>query len=334
MQSISRQDHIAAISHTARKSKERLRRCGPIFAFVIIIFLLAGCAEVNQNDQPLSGHLLVVGSTALQPLVTDAAKRFMQQHPQAHLDVQGGGSFAGLNAVTSTDPAKQADIGDSDVYADPAQYPNPNLTDHLVCVVPFAIVVSPGITITSLNRSDIVGIFSTGTIKNWDQLGGPNLPIVPIVRTLTSGTRATFRRYVLGGLDDTSPRPAIDSSQDVLKAVAATPGAISYLALSVADATVRVIDIDNTSPSVANITSGTYPFWSFEHMYTLGEEDSNILLGSFLDFMQSSEVQNLAQQEHYIPIATMQLPGVATVSHAGDNGIALNTEESEVRTKQ
>ncbi len=304
-----------------------------MLALVVVAVLLAGCAGVNQSDQSLSGHLLVAGSTALQPLVTDAAKLFMQQHPQVHIDVQGGGSLAGLDAVTSTDPAKQADIGDSDVYADPADYPNPNLTDHLVCVVPFAVVVSPDIPISSLKRSDIAGIFSNGTIKNWDQLGGPDLPVIPIVRTLKSGTRATFRRYVLGGLDDNSPRAPIDSSQDVLKAVATTPGAISYLALSVADASVRVIDIDGIAPMLKNITSSTYPFWSFEHMYTLGEEDSNALLGSFLDFMQSSTVQSLAQQEHYIPIAAMQLPAAAITSQAGAGGVALGARAGEERTK-
>ncbi len=89
---------------------------------------------------------MVVGSTALQPLATAAASLFQKQHPQVQIEVQGGGSLSGLKAVTS----QQADIGDSDVYADPAIYSDPNLTDHIVCVIPFAMVVAPDIPVLSL----------------------------------------------------------------------------------------------------------------------------------------------------------------------------------------
>ena len=305
----------------------RLRLIAPCSAIILMVLALSGCAGAGQTTQAVSGQLLIAGSTALQPLVTDAAKTFMQQHPQAHITVQGGGSYAGLNDVTSDDPKTKVDIGDSDIYADPAVYPDPNLTDHLVCVIPFAMVVNPDVTVSDLTLQNLVDIFSTGTITNWNKLGGPNLPIVPIVRTPTSGTRAIFRRYILGGLDEKNNLQTIDSSQDVLKAVAATPGAISYLALSVADSTVHVLDVGGVAPATTNITAGKYPFWGFEHMYTLGD-DSDPLLKAFIDYMFSAAVQARSQALHYIPIAQMQLP-VAVAPPAG-TGIAQGVSQNEV----
>jgi phosphate transport system substrate-binding protein len=272
---------------------------------LVMLVILAGCAGSVGTQTPLAGRLSVQGSTALLPLATAAAGLFQRQNPQVHLDVKGGGSLFGLTAVTS----HKADIGDSDVYADPAIYPDPNLTDHIVCVIPFAMVVGPGVNVTKLTTQQIIDIFSSGKIRNWKAVGGSDLPIVPVVRPITSGTRATFRKYILGGRDEIGTSLRTDSSTAVRDTVAHTPGAIGYLALSVLNASVRAIAINNYMPTPANIEAGNYSFWSYEHMYTLG--DDNKVLSSFLDFMLTPTVQQLAQRLKYIPISNMKLPVVA-----------------------
>ena len=269
---------------------------------LVIILVLTGCTSSLGTQTPLTGHLTVQGSTALQPLATAAAALFHKQKPQVHIDVEGGGSLFGLKAVTS----HQADIGDSDVYADPAVYPDPNLTDHIVCVIPFTMVVGPGVTVNNLTQNQIIDIFSTGKIRNWKDVGGKDLPIVPVVRPITSGTRAIFRRYILGGRDEIGTLLRTDSSTAVRDTVAHTPGAIGYLALSVLNPSVHALAIDGQLPTQANIEGGHYSFWSYEHMYTLG--DSNPVLAAFLDFMLVPTVQQLAQKLSYIPIANMKLP--------------------------
>src|SRR5262249_46083311 len=252
----------------------------------------------------LSGKLVLTGSTALQPLATQAAKLFAQRYPRVSVTVNGGGSLAGLSAVTS----RQADIGNSDVYADPAVYPDPELTDHLVCVIPFVMIANHDVSVSNLPKQDIIDIFSTGSITNWRQVGGPDLRIVPVVRPATSGTRATFRKYILAGRDEKGTLLQTDSSRTVLDTVATTPGAIGYLAVPYVDDHVATIAIDGQLPSLQSIESGNYAFWGFEHMYTLGD---TAVIAAFLNFMLSPTVQQLAQQLHYIPIADMKLTQVA-----------------------
>lgn len=288
------------------------------------VMLLAACAGPGAGaTSTISGHILVTGSTALQPLATKAAQLFQQQHPRVQVEVQGGGSKQGLIDVN----AHKADIGNSDIYADPTAYPDPNLTDHLICVIPFAMIVYPGVTVQSLTQSQIIDIFSTGKINNWKQVGGPDLAIVPVVRPATSGTRATFRKYILGGRDENGTLLTTDSSQTVRDTVAKTPGAIGYLAVSVLDPTVKAIAIDGQSASPANIEAGRYAFWGYEHMYTL--DDTNHPIVDFLNFMLTDEVQHLAQQLGYIPIANMKLsnapasPGQGSASAL--SGVALGS---------
>jgi phosphate transport system substrate-binding protein len=269
-----------------------------------ITTLLVGCAESGTTSNALKGNLKISGSTALQPLVRTAAQSFMKLHPQTHISVDGGGSVIGLRDVTG----KKSDIGNSDIYADPALYPDPNMTDHIVCVIPFTMITSLDVNIPSLTQDQIIKIFSTGEINNWKQVGGPDLRIVPVVRPSTSGTRDTFRKYILGGLDEKGTLLKTDSSTTVLETVAKTPGAIGYLALSVLDKTVHSIFINNQSPTQENIASGRYVFWAYEHMYTLG--DDNQLIATFLDFMLSGQVQQEAKKLRYIPIDAMKLPRV------------------------
>lgn len=275
-------------------------RVRALLALFLMVLTLAACGPNDTSTSSLSGKLVLSGSTALQPLATQSAKLFEQQHPNVHVEVNGGGSLAGLTAVSS----HQADIGDSDVYADPAVYPDPDLTDHLVCVIPFVMVANHDVSVTNLQKQQIIDIFSTGTITNWNQVGGPDLPIVPVVRPATSGTRATFRKYILAGRDEKGTLLKTDSSQTVLDTVANTPGAIGYLAVPVVDDHVGVVAIDGQLPTLESIESGHYAFWGFEHMYTLGDSGAS---EAFLNFMLSPSVQQLAQQLHYIPIAEMKL---------------------------
>ncbi len=296
-----------------------------LLAGLSIALLLGGCAGGGTNPGELKGNLKVSGSTALQPLVTSAAQFFMKLHPQTHIDVEGGGSITGLRDVTS----RKSNIGDSDIYADPALYPDPNMTDHIVCVIPFTMITSPDVTIPSLTQDQIIKIFSTGEISNWKQVGGPDLRVVPVVRPTTSGTRDTFRKYILGGLDEKGTLLKTDSSTTVRETVAKTPGAIGYLALSVLDPSVHITAINNQASTQENITGGRYIFWAYEHMYTLG--DDNQLIAAFLDFMLTRQVQQEAQKLRYIPIDTMKLPKVHAFGKGDQNSSHLLSfaQESE-----
>ncbi|WP_201389529.1 phosphate ABC transporter substrate-binding protein [Ktedonobacter sp. SOSP1-52] len=289
-------------------SKNLLRRAALLCCLLLGTYVLTSCSAPGSQSQPITGKLRVTGSTALLPLAQEAGKLFEQQYPGTKIEVSGGGSGHGLDAVT----AQQAEIGNSDIYANPAIYPDPNLTDHIVCVTPFEMITNPGITVPSLTQQQIIDIFSTGKINNWSQLGGPDLRITPIVRPSNSGTRATFRKYILGGRDEKGTLLTTDSSTTVRDTVAKTPGAIGYVAASYVANAIHTVEIDNQKGTVSTIASGKYNFWSYEHMYTLGGDDA--ALEAFLQFMLSSGVQQKAQEMGYVPINSMQTPGVASVS--------------------
>ncbi len=279
--------------------------------------LLSGCASNSQTssapstngastngvDFTAAGSITKAGSTALQPLVEQAATQFMQSDPNAKISVQGGGSGTGLAQIAQG----SIDIGDSDLFAaaklTAAQATG--LVDHQVCVVGFTTVVNPDVTVDNLTTQQLQQIF-TGKITNWSAVGGSNQEITIINRPTSSGTRATFKEYALGGLEEAQGIALTeDSSGAVAKAVSGTPGAISYLALSYANSnnTVKIVSLDGVAPNSANIVSGKYPIWSYEHMYTKGDPQG--LTKAFIDYMMSPAVAPLIQQLGYIVGSTM-----------------------------
>ena len=85
----------------------------------------------------------------------------------------------------------------------------------------------PGLTITQLK--DIY----TGRITNWKELGGPNLPIVPLSRDQeASGTTDFFIEYVLNKDKFGNNVRYIDTTTEAIKEIASNPGGIYYASAS------------------------------------------------------------------------------------------------------
>lgn len=243
-----------------------------------------------QAGADLSGTITAAGSSALKPLADDAAEAFNQKYPDVSITIDAGGSGEGLKQVAEG----TVNIGNSDVTAeeklDAAQCTD--LVDHPVCVITMAPIVNPDVKdggVTSLTKEQLIGIF-TGTIKNWSEVGGPDEEIVLITRPESSGTRATFQKYALDGNKEASNvSMETDDSGVLLQNVKDTKGAIGYVALSylVGDPGVATIAIDGVEPTLENTYNGTYPVWTFEHMYTKGEPDA--VTKAFLDYIMSEE---------------------------------------------
>jgi len=302
------------------------------FAIAIAILLIgllavAGCGnqaanqapadssnnEQSSNDQQssgsgstgseVSGSITAAGSSALLPLVEEAATQFMGKNPNAKINTQAGGSGTGLTMVSEG----SVEIGNSDIFANEKldEDKAKELVDHKVCVVGFATVVNPDVNVDDVSKQQLIDIF-TGKITNWKDLGGADQKIVILNRPTSSGTRATFKKYALDGQEEAQGIALTEeNSGSIRKAVADTPGAISYLALSYVDSSIKALKLEGVEPTKENITSGKYPIWSYEHMYTKGEPSG--LTKAFLDYMMSDEVKPLVEELGYISSSDMKV---------------------------
>jgi phosphate transport system substrate-binding protein len=256
----------------------------------------------------VTGSITAGGSTALQPLVDAVAKKYQGKCSGANITVQGGGSKTGLGQAE----AGAFQVGNSDVFAASTQS---DLVDHQVAVVIFTLVMNPDVTgVTTLTSAQILSIY-TGQVSNWNQVGGANLPIVVVSRPTTSGTRATFKQYVLGGTAE-SPKQSTnltaDSTTLVLQTVEQTNGALGYVTLGAASqegSKVVILNIDGNAPTPALVESNTYKFWNIEHMYTKGAATG--LSQALINYMTSDDAKAAASSLQFLLIANMSQPAIA-----------------------
>lgn len=273
----------------------------------LILNTLTGCSS-NSSNNGLTGSILVTGSTALQPLADEVAGMYQDEHEDAVIDVQGGGSGTGLKDVA----AGNCQIGNSDVYAEeklPADQVQ-DLVDHKVAVVAFAAVVNTNVSLDNLTKQQLIDIF-TGEVTNWSEVGGNDLPIVLISRPDSSGTKATFKKYALDDADEAAGQALKeDSSGAVAKAVQGTDGAIAYLASSYLNnianiKDMKILKFEGKEMNKENIISGEYPIWSYEHMYTKGVATG--LTKDFLNYFNTDVVKSKIDELGYIPTTDMKV---------------------------
>ncbi|MBL4985629.1 phosphate ABC transporter substrate-binding protein [Bacillus safensis] len=255
-----------------------------------------------SNKDEASGSITISGSSAMQPLVLAAAEKFMDKHPKADIQVQAGGSGAGLSQVSEG----SVQIGNSDVFAEEKDGVDAKaLKDHKVAVVGMAAAVNPEVGVKDITKDELKKIF-TGKIKNWKELGGKDQKITLVNRPDSSGTRATFVKYALDGA---TPAEGIteESSNNVQKIIAETPGAIGYLAFSyLKEDKITPLSIDGVKPEESNVESGKYTIWAYEHSYTKGEPEG--LAKQFLDYLMSDEVQKeIVKDQGYISVSNMKV---------------------------
>ena len=274
---------------------------------------ILGCgSDTASNDKAassssLSGSITGSGSSALLPLAKDAADKFKELHPEVSITLNGGGSGTGLKQVADG----SVDIGNSDVAADTKldKAVADGLVDHKVCVVTMAPVVNKDIaaTVKSLTKQQLTDIF-TAKITNWKEVGGPDEEIVLITRPSTSGTRALFKEFALGGAEEASNKSLeTDDSGTLLQSIKDNKGAIGYVALSylVSNQDVATVSVDGVAPTLENTYNGTYPVWGYEHMYTKGEPNATVK--AYLDFIMSDEYGKSMEAQGYGVTSKMQV---------------------------
>ncbi|MEA2786311.1 MAG: phosphate transport system substrate-binding protein [Candidatus Eremiobacteraeota bacterium] len=239
--------------------------------------------------------ITIAGSTALLPLVKDAANAYQQAHPDVKISVSGGGSGSGIAQVAG----KAVQIGDSDITASA----HPELHDNRVAVVGFAVIVHPGVTVKNLSKKQLQDIFS-GKIANWKELGGADQKMVVINRPRSSGTRAVFTKTIMVGVPINESSLTEDATGTVVSVVKQTPGAISYAAFSgTRGAGLTELAVDGVEPTDDNIIHGKYPIWSYEHMFTLGPPTGEV--SRFIAFVQSNST--LVKKDGFILIRDMRV---------------------------
>lgn len=276
-----------------------MRRMYRIGITLVLLFGLGGVA--------LGQELVLKGSTTVLPIAQLLAEEYYAQHPEAVISVQGGGSGTGIAALID---------GTTDI-ADASRAMKASEWERAVAngVYPYhwyiandgiAVIVHPSNPIERVTFAELRAIWA-GEVRNWRELGGPDMPIVVVSRDTASGTFETFKELVLEGEEVRAPGALFQpSNAAVAETVGTTPGAIGYIGLGYLNPAVKALSVarDAAGPYIEatfeTTMAGTYPISRPLFMITNGFPAGITL--DFIMFALSDAGQRIVQEAGYVPI--------------------------------
>jgi len=271
-----------------------------IISTILTLALLAGglgfAADANK--------IVADGSTTVGPIAKAFAEFYMKQNPGVNITVSESGSGNGAKSLVnkSCDVATMSRLLKLNEY-EAAVHSEILPVVHVVALDGIAMIVHPGNPVAKLTMAQVKDIY-LGKIRNWNQLGGPNAPIVIISRDTNSGTYETFEGKVMKGEKIAKNCEYVGSNGAIRQRVQSTPAALGYVGIGFLDHTVKALPIDNVVPSADTVKNGSYPIARPLYMITNDYPKMGSHLYRYINLYLSKKGQTMIEEIGFIPVTS------------------------------
>jgi phosphate transport system substrate-binding protein len=256
-----------------------------VASLIVVLSLVSGVSAQN---------VVIRGSDTMILLGQRCSQGFNRKSQQANFTIQGGGTKAGMEALT----AGKADIVQSENAVSSAE----NMIKLPVGIQAAVVYVNRGNPIIELSTSQLRAIFM-GEIQNWKQVGGKDEPILLFAGESSTGILSYFQESVLKG-EEPYPFVGKSSTKALLETIAATPNGIGYAAPGFDPGTkqlrIKSGAAAGVEPSLDNIRGRLYPLTRYVYWYIRPNRDART--SEFLRWLFSSEGQITVESVGFEPL--------------------------------
>lgn len=261
---------------------------------------LSSCSAGGATES-----ITVAGSTTCLPIAEQAAEHFKEETGIGVL-VSGLGSSAGIEAVSTG----TAEIATSSRGLN-AQEAMLSLTTIPVAHDGIAVIVNTENPVQNLTVEQLRAIYE-GTITNWSEVGGEDLPIQLVNRDEASGTREAFKSIVMDGSPFDRRAAVLSGTGQVRDVVSRSRGAIGYISMGFveskyAQTSVRALSVNGVAPSEGSIATGEYPISRDLYFFTKGEPTG--ATEDYIDYVLSDEMDDEIREAGFIPVSDSEQQG-------------------------
>ncbi|MBN2590633.1 MAG: phosphate ABC transporter substrate-binding protein [Sedimentisphaerales bacterium] len=264
-----------------------------------ILLVLAILASTNVMAQE---KLHIEGSTTVGPIADGFAEVFSKLYPDVAITVNKSGSGTGASALidsrcdiaTMSRFMKEKEFKDA---VDKGVFP----VAHAIAMDGVCVVLHPSNPITALTTEQVRDIY-TGKIKNWKDLGGPDLSIVVISRDTSSGTYETFESFVMNKEKMASNIEYVSTNPQMFGRVESTRSAIGYVGYGFVKSGVKAVTLNKIKPTVQTILNGQYPVSRPLYMFTNGYPKLGSMTHKFISFYLTEDGQEVIEDKGFVPV--------------------------------
>jgi phosphate transport system substrate-binding protein len=279
---------------------------------ILWALILSSCEKKSNEERSGNQELTIIGSNTEFELVQALKEELYKTNRTFIVKVEGGGSEDGIKALIE----RRTDLANSsrELNEDELQ----KCKTKRVIPVPvifgvdaLAIITNSKLGIDSLSINQIASLFS-GEIKNWKELGGPDLPVHLYGRDEHSGTNYFFKQKILHHEYGKGIK-TFSKYKKIIEAVKDDIAGVGYVSVG------HIMEL-NGKPSneiwacyvyiegsraispyeVQSVIDGSYPLIRPLYQYSNGNPTG--FAKKFIDFELSEEGQTIVSQHGFFPI--------------------------------
>lgn len=268
----------------------------------VLALSILGLCLTGQVWAAGENTLHVDGSTTVGPLGDAFAEVFQKLYPDISITVKKTGSGDGAAALIDgrCDIAMMSRFMKEKEFQQAVEkgvFP----VAHVIAMDGVCVVVHPSNPISELRTEQIRDIFM-GKITNWKDLGGPDMPIIPISRDTSSGTYESFHSLVMHNEKMASNVEYVNSNPQAHARVRSTPAAIGYVGIGFLDRYVKALKVDGVMPTRSTIAKGIYPVSRPLFLFTNGYPKLGSTVHAFCTFYLTEKGQEIIEAKGFVPL--------------------------------
>ncbi|VXD16235.1 Phosphate ABC transporter substrate-binding protein (PhoT family) (modular protein) [Marinoscillum sp. 108] len=269
------------------------------YASIIALLTIAACSQPEINHY----QLRIKGSESMYETFLELKNDFEKRQDSIIISLEGGGSRTGLMAIKN----HEAEIGLSSFPFDLEKTlgSDHHVSEAVVAYDAIVVITNQNNPIDSLSDESLQKIYS-GTVYDWNQLGGRPGLILPIIRDENSGTQQFFVEHF--GVKQLAPtaKVAHDNAEIVAK-VSSNPNGIGFIGFAYFTESVHNMKLPSDStqtqfeaPTHRNLENGKYPLKRGLRIYY--RDTNNPAISGFLQYLKSKHAEGVIESFGLIPV--------------------------------
>ena len=257
------------------------------------------CACIATTAFAASQTLTWSGDIVTAHGVVEGMAKAWQQSGHGKLVGHPFNTAAGIDAVNNGSADLAGSVRGSDGSAE-----DRGLTFTPVAWDGLVMITSANNPVDSLTLKQLHDIYY-GKIHNWSEVGGPNAPInVYAAASPGDGVEFSLRKLLFGRGNQPVAAPRLYLTTTSLEqGIALDPHSLGATTLSSVEGNrkVKMLHIDGSAPTVANVASGRYPLYTPIYLVTHADSPNAAQAKSFIDFTESAKGQAVLRKHHLLP---------------------------------
>lgn len=253
-----------------------------LFAAVVVVFSFNLAAHAQSSEK-----ISIDGSTGVTPLVAALAKAYQGQNPSASIEIgKGLGTKARIQALNEG----RIDIAMASHGLNVAEIERQGMVVHEIAKVAVVFGVNASVSVANLADAQICDIY-LGKVKNWKELGGPDLAVVPLTRPDSEVDTEVVRGKIpcLAQLQMPETVKVMPKSGEMAQALAATAGAIGMTTMTVVEQSqgrIKAAALRGLAPTADNVQRQGYTLT--RDSFLVVKAPPSPAVSRFLDFVRSA----------------------------------------------